>query len=294
MSASHDITYFARGWAASQKDGRIGLTQPDRRYHFLTTGRTGTGKSTMLAHMIVQDLAAGRGLALLDPHGDLAEAVLPFVPKERQQDLVYLNPADLDYPIGLNVLQDGWAGTAPRHLVGDNLMTIFHKMFADSWGNRMAHLLHNTLLTLLENPGSTLLGITRLLTDNRFRATMVKRVSDPLVRNYWEREFVGFSERLRAEVVSPVLNKVGAFLTNQALRNILGLYPTKVRNRPYDFHIFLHKKGCIIYGISFLIMQQIFATKSFTRIRHGVSCRKYFNLCNREKIYATNEDSEHF
>lgn len=215
---TQDKTYFAQGWVDTSK--KIGIAQADRRFHFLATGRTGTGKSSMLLNMLVQDIQAGRGVGLIDPHGDLAEAVLPFIPKTRRKHLVYINPTDLDYPVALNLL--GQVSEDERHLVAENLLAIFQKIWHDSWGPRMAYLLRNTLLALLENPGSTLLAIAKLLTDEKYRQRMVRNISDPFVRHYWEREFAAFPERLRAEVISPVQNKIGAYLSNRPLRNILG------------------------------------------------------------------------
>ncbi len=217
MSAQ-ELTYFAQGWVDSSQ--KIGISQADRRFHLLATGRTGTGKSSLLLNMLLQDIRAGRGVGLIDPHGDLAEAVLPFIPKNRRKHLVYINPTDLDYPVALNLL--GQVGDDGRHLVAENLLAIFKKIWQDSWGPRMAYLLRNILLVLLENPGSTLLAIPKLLTDEKYRERLVRNISDPFVRHYWEREFAAFPERLRAEVISPVQNKVGTFLTNRPLRNILG------------------------------------------------------------------------
>jgi hypothetical protein len=219
MPQNSDVTYFAHGQVGYQEQ-IIGIAPADRRFHFYAIGRTGTGKSTLLFAKIVQDLRAGRGLALIDPHGDLAEAVLPYIPPKRKHALVYLNPADLDFPLGLNMLQQR-KGTE-RHLLADHLMTIFHKIWADSWGPRMSYLLHNSLLALLENPGSTLLSVARLLSDDKFRRRITRHISDPVVRHYWEKEFASIPPRLLPEVVSPVQNKIGAYLSNRPLRNILG------------------------------------------------------------------------
>ncbi len=226
MSANPKPTYFARGYVGYAEQ-TIGIAQPDRRYHFYAIGRTGTGKSTLLFSKIIQDLSAGRGLALIDPHGDLAEAVLPYIPRKQRHRLVYLNPADLDYPIGLNLLERRQG--SERHLLADNLMTIFRKIWADSWGPRMSYLLHNALLALLETPGATLLSMTRLLSDERFRKSIVRKVSDPVVRHYWDKEFAAFPARLLPEVVSPIQNKIGAYLSNRPLRNILGQSKSSIR-----------------------------------------------------------------
>ena len=242
MSLNGRLTYFAHR-PASYGDGHIGIAQADRRFHFYAVGRTGTGKSTLLFSKIVQDLAAGHGLALIDPHGDLAEQVLAFVPKRRQKDLVYLNLADDDYPIGLNILENGQV--SERHLVADNVLSIFRKSWADFWGPRMSYLLHNCLLALLENPGSTLLGISKLLVDERFRSQIVKRVSDPVVRHYWEKEFAEYPARLLPEIISPVQNKIGAYLTNRPLRNVLGQSKSSIK-----FDQLINQGGILIANLS--------------------------------------------
>jgi len=239
--SEHDTTYFANA-SGDPESSNIGIARSDRRYHMYCIGRTGTGKSTMLANMIIQDLTAGRGVALIDPHGDLAQQVLAFVPATRKNHLVYFNPADIDYPIGLNILERVEASERP--LVAANLMSVFKKSWSDSWGPRMSYLLHNALLALLENSGSTLLGMVRLLADERFRSTIVGNVEDPVVRHYWEKEFASFPKRLLPEVVSPVQNKIGAYLTHRALRNILG------QNRSLNFGHLMNANGILIANLS--------------------------------------------
>lgn len=233
--------FFA--YAYPDKKKKIGISQGDRRFHQYFLGRTGTGKSTALFSMIIQDTMADRGLCLIDPHGDLAESVLAFVPKKRQKDLVYLNPSDLDYPVGLNVLEN--VDESERHLVASGLMSIFRKSWADSWGPRMAYLLHNSLLLLLEKPGSTLLSLARLLGDKKFRDRMVRDISDPVVNHYWTKEFSAFPDKLLAEVVSPVQNKIGAYLTNRALRNILGQKRSTI-----DLEKIVNGNGILIANLS--------------------------------------------
>ena len=220
MNPNNCVTYFARGLVGYQETD-IGIAQSDRRYHFLAIGRTGTGKSTLLLSKIIQDMRAGRGLALIDPHGDLAEAALSFVPRERQKHLVYINPTDLDYPVGLNILEK--AETTESHLVAANVISIFKNLWSDSWGPRLEYVLNNTLLALLEHPASNLLWVSKLLNDENFRKRIVNKVNDPVVRDYWEREFTGYSDRFRAEVISPIQNKIGAYLTWQS-QNQTGSY----------------------------------------------------------------------
>jgi hypothetical protein len=224
MPTNSQLTYFAQ--FPTDNNRPIGITLPDRRFHFYAIGRTGTGKSTLLFSKIVQDLRAGRGVGVIDPHGDLAESLLPFIPGHRQNDLVYINPADLNYPVGLNLLEP--VEESERHLVAANLLSIFHKLWSDSWGPRLEHLLRNAFLVLLDYPESTLLHLVRLLNDEPFRNRVVKRCRDPLVRNYWQQEFAAYPPRLLPEIISPAQNKVGAYLSNRPLRNMLSQSRTRV------------------------------------------------------------------
>jgi hypothetical protein len=183
-------------------------------------GKTGTGKSTLLLNMAAHDIEMGYGLALIDPHGDLAEEILVSIPERRIKDVIYLNPADLDYPLAFNPLEN----VAPdgRYLVASGMISVLKKVWAEFWGPRLEHILRHALLTLLENPGSTLLDLPRLLTDERIRFAMLRRVTHPQVREFWLSEFAKYSAWLRSEAISPILNKIGQFLTSIPLRNIVG------------------------------------------------------------------------
>ena len=196
------------------------LDPEERRRHLYIVGQTGTGKSTLLLNLIRQDLAAGAGLALLDPHGDLAEAVLLHVPRSRANDLVYINPADLDRPIGFNPL-----ALVPEDLkpiVADGVVSAFRHVWPDSWGPRLDYILTNAVRALLDVPGGTLLMLPRLLVDTAFRAELIDRhVSDPVVRSFWVNEYEGYAASFRAEAISPIQNKIGKALMVPSLRNML-------------------------------------------------------------------------
>jgi energy-coupling factor transporter ATP-binding protein EcfA2 len=205
---------YTSGMAAS-------LTHVDRRRHVYVVGKTGTGKSTLLKSMMLADLAAGRGFALLDPHGDLAQGIGDAVPPWRN-DVVYLDPSDLPFPIGFNPLAGVGEDARPR--VAANIV----ETFAHIWGTslattpRLVYILTNALRLLLDAPGSTLLGLPKLLVDERYRASLVKQCRDPLVTAFWTQEFAAYSERFLVEAVSPIQNKVGTLLSPPAIRNILG------------------------------------------------------------------------
>jgi len=183
-------------------------------------GKTGTGKSTLIENMVISDIKAGNGLALIDPHGDLAEDVLRFVPKRRIDDVIYFNPADMEYPVAFNPLER--VHPDYHHLVTSGLISVFKKVWSEFWGPRLEHILRHSILTLLEYPDSTLLDIPRLLTNKDFRQQVLKHVSHQQVREFWFFEFDKYSAWLRSEAISPILNKVGQFLTSTPLRNIVG------------------------------------------------------------------------
>ncbi|HWB48632.1 MAG TPA: DUF87 domain-containing protein [Stellaceae bacterium] len=202
----------------------FGLSVADRRRHLYVIGKTGSGKSTLLRNLIVQDIEAGRGLMLLDPHGDLADELLDYIPSRRIEEVVYLAPADLAYPIGFNVLQH--APPDDRPLIAANVVATFKHIWRDSWGPRLEYVLYNTIGALLDFPpsrgGVSLLGVPRMFTDADYRARVVKEIQDQRVRAFWTEEFAGYSSQFATEVVSPVQNKIGALLAAPAIRNMLG------------------------------------------------------------------------
>ena len=205
---------------AHHSGGIVTLTAGERRRHVYIVGQTGTGKSTLLLNLIRQDLAAGEGLALLDPHGDLAQAALAFVPRWRTNDLVYLNPADRERPIGFNPLAHVTEDLKP--VVADGVVSAFRHVWPDSWGPRLDYILTNSVRALLDVPGATLLMLPRLLIDEGFRTVLVtNHVRDPVVRTFWLNEYAGYGAGFRAEAIAPIQNKVGKALMVPSLRNML-------------------------------------------------------------------------
>lgn len=213
------ITPFAvTNWRDVRKV--FGIKEKNRRGHMYLIGQTGTGKSTLILNMVVSDIRDGNGVALIDPHGDLAEAVLDYVPRRRIKDIIYVNPQDLDFPVAFNPL--GRVPPDARHLAASGLLAVFKKLWPEFWGPRLEHILRHTLLTLLERPSSTLLDVPRLLTQPEFRAKVLAQVTNAQVRAFWTFEFEKYSAYLRSEAVAPILNKVGQFLVSVPVRNIVG------------------------------------------------------------------------
>jgi Helicase HerA, central domain len=196
------------------------LDPEERRRHLYIVGQTGTGKSTLLLNLIAQDIAAGEGLALLDPHGDLAEAVLMHIPRDRTNRFVYLNPADAERPIGFNPLSDVPEDLKP--IVADGVVSAFRHVWPESWGPRLDYILTNAVRALLDVPGGTLLMLPRLLIDEGFRMRLIEwHVRDPMVRSFWLNEYAGYGDHFRAEAISPIQNKIGKALIEPRLRNML-------------------------------------------------------------------------
>ncbi|EKD56646.1 MAG: hypothetical protein ACD_58C00131G0021 [uncultured bacterium] len=199
---------------------RFGIKIRDRRLHMYAVGKTGTGKSTMLENMIIDDIVKGKGVAVVDPHGDLINHVLNFIPNSRVNDVVYFNPADRDWPVGFNVLEN--VDPDLKNIVASGVVGIFKKIFGESWGPRLEYILRNTILALLDNPDSTMLGIMKILTDKDYRKKIIEHVKDPVIRDFFLNEYEKYDPKFRTEAIAPIQNKVGQFLSSSTIRNIVG------------------------------------------------------------------------
>lgn len=191
----------------------------DRRRHMYVLGKTWMGKSVLLENMIIDDIRKGRWVAVIDPHGDLAEAVIWFIPKSRTNQTIIFDPSDTDWPIAFNMLDD--VSPELRPLVASGLVWIFKKIFWDSWGPRLEHILRNTVLALIEYPNSTLISIPLMLTSDTFRNKVVNKITDPVVKKFWTWEFAKMAPNQKVEAAGPILNKVWQFLSSTILRNVL-------------------------------------------------------------------------
>lgn len=213
-----NINFFAR----TEFKNRIttfGIKKDDRSKHFYIIGKTGTGKSTLIANMAINDMRNGEGLAVIDPHGDLSEILLDYIPSFRINDVAYLDPSDTEYPFRLNPLEV--TNDAYRELVVSGIVSIFYKLYHYSWGPRLEYILRNTLLTLVQVHESTLLDVPNLLADSEYRKKIVSRLEDPVLKKFWLNEYEKMGERLQSEAISPILNKVGQFISARTIRNII-------------------------------------------------------------------------
>ncbi len=209
------------------KDTIFGIKDIDRRRHVWAIGKTGTGKSTLIANMAIDDLKKDRGIAVIDPHGDLCETILDYIPKHRINDVIYFNPADKDYPIVINPLEV--TNKEEAELVVSGLMSIFTKIWANVWSARMEYILRNAMLTLTQVENSTLNDVITLLTNRQFRAKIVINIPDPALKRYWVEEYDKMPDKLREEAISAILNKVGQFVTSPMIRSIISVPKSSIK-----------------------------------------------------------------
>ena len=218
-NSEKDAVYFGKT-NFRNAERLFGIKRTDRRQHMYVVGKTGTGKTTLMHNLMVQDIANGEGVCVIDPHGEFVEGLLQRIPEHRKDDVVYFNPADQDSSVGFNVLE--LPDSRYKHLVASGLMGIFTKIWAGTWSARMEYILNNCILALLDTPGTTLLGITRLLVDKEYRGKIIGNVKDPVVRAFWTHEYEEWRDQFRNEAIAPIQNKVGQFLSTALIRNIVG------------------------------------------------------------------------
>lgn len=218
-TSSEELSLFATT-TFRQGNIKFGIKRADRMRHLYIIGKSGVGKSFLLNLLTLSDIYHNQGFAVVDPHGDYAQDILKFIPEHRLNDVVYFNPADADYPVAFNPMEVHDENR--RNNVASEIVGVLKKMFGDSWGPRLEHILRYTLLALLETPDSTLLGITRMLTDKKYRNEIIGNITDPVVKAFWVNEFASWNDKFASEAVAPVLNKVGAFTANPLIRNVIG------------------------------------------------------------------------
>jgi hypothetical protein len=216
------INFFAR---TEYKNAlkTFGIKREDRRKHTYIIGKTGTGKTTLIANMAINDIRNGEGLAVIDPHGDLCNIILDYVPKKRINDIAYLDPSDTNFPFHLNPLELPEGATkAQGELVASGIVSIFYKLYHYSWGPRMEYILRNALMTLTNVPNATLIEVPRILSEKSYRQKVLEKLDDPVLQTFWHDEYEQMSEKLRTEAIAPIQNKIGQFVTSPMIRNIIG------------------------------------------------------------------------
>lgn len=222
------ITFFAKTNFRNQ-NVKFGIKSSDRQRHVYVIGKTGMGKTTLLENMVMQDIASGAGLAYIDPHGDTAEKLIKAIPANRINDVVYFNPADTEFPIAFNILES--VSEDKKHLVASGMMGVFKKIWPDVWSARMEYILSNALLALLDYPGSTMMGVNRMMSDKKYRQRVYEKIKDPVVKGFWLEEFETWEDRFRKEAVAAIQNKVGQFLSSFLIRNIVGQTKSTINMR---------------------------------------------------------------
>ncbi len=221
----------------------FGIKRADRRRHLYSVGKSGSGKSKLLELLIENDILNGKGVGVLDPHGDLVDNILKVIPEERMKDVVIFDPSDLDFPISFNPLAQVPPELKIRVTIG--FIEIFKKLFGANWTPRLEHVLRYTTLALLDTPGTTILSILKMLTDKNYRQTIVRNIQDNVVKNFWVNEFAGWSEKFDNEAITPLLNKVGQFVSTNMIRNIVGQPENKI-----DFREIMDNKKIFLMKVS--------------------------------------------
>ncbi len=245
MSESHKekVTYIGKV-DFRNKQITFGIKEKDRTRHTYIIGKTGMGKSTLLENLAVQDIMNGEGLCVIDPHGSMAEKLLDFIPESRIKDVIYFAPFDSEHPMGLNVLEK--VETSKRHLVANGLMAAFKKVFGEErFSDRIQYILNNIILALLENEGQSLLGVNRMLNDKEYRKFIVSNVKDPSVKSFWEEEFAKAGDKYQQEAAPGIQNKIGQFISNPLIRNIIGQQKTS-----FDLRDIMDNKKILIVNLS--------------------------------------------
>ncbi len=241
-----DVSFFGRTnyeAALEEKKFVFGIKRPDRRRHIYTVGKSGVGKTKLLELLIRQDISYGHGLCLIDPHGDVVSAVLDYVPEERVEDVVWIDPSDTNFPVSFNPL----AGILPelKHQATQGLIEVMEKQFGANWTPRLEHVFRFTCLALLDYPRATMRGMISMLTDRNYRQKVVEYIEDDMVKRFWAIEFADWSEKFDTDAIIPLVNKLGQFISNPLLRNIFAQKDNRV-----DIQDIMNSKKILLVNLS--------------------------------------------
>jgi len=254
-------------------------------------GKTGMGKSNLLENMAIQDIQMGQGIAFIDPHGEAAEKLLDYVPSSRVNDVIYFNPSDVNYPMAFNVMEI--TNPEQRNLIASGLMAVFKKIWPDVWSARMEYILSNTILALLEFPNSTLLAINRMFSDAEFRNKVVANVSDPVIKSFWVNEYAGYDQKYAAEATAAIQNKIGQFIANPLMRNILGQVKSSI-----DIRQVMDEKKILIVNISKGMVgedsSRLFGAMLITKLQLAAMSRQNVAETERADFYCYVDEFQNF
>ncbi|MDP3948510.1 MAG: type IV secretion system DNA-binding domain-containing protein [bacterium] len=268
--------------ALEEKKFIFGIKRVDRRRHLYIIGKTGVGKSKMLELMVRQDIAYGYGTCLIDPHGDVIESLIDFIPEERIEDIVIIDPSDSKYPVSFNPL----ANVDPdfKHQLAQDLIEVMEKQFGANWTPRLEHVFRFSVLALLDYPHATMRGMISLLTDRNYRQKVIEYIEDDMVRRFWAIEFADWSEKFDTDAIIPLVNKLGQFLSNPLLRNIFGQKGNKI-----DIETLMNEKKVILINLSKGRLGEenssFFGSMFLTKIKQAGMQRVRIKPENREDFY---------
>ena len=285
-----DISFFGQTNFRGQSIP-FGIKRSDRRRHLYCLGKSGSGKSKMLELLIQNDILAGRGVGVLDPHGDLVDNILKFIPKNRIKDVVIFDPADLQFPASFNPLEKVPEELKMRVTIG--FIEIFKKLFGTNWSSRLEHVLRYTTLALLDSEGTTVLSILKMLSDKNYRQTIVANIQDNVVKNFWINEFAGWSEKFDSEAITPLLNKVGQFVSTNMIRNIVG----QPENR-FNFRSIMDSQKILLMKVSKGILGEenasLLGAMAVTKIYQSAMSRADIPEDQRKDFYFYVDEFQNF
>lgn len=241
-----DVVFIGRtNYVASLEEKKFvfGIKRMDRRRHMYIIGKSGVGKSKLQELMIRQDIAYGHGLCVIDPHGELIDDILDFIPKERINDVCIIDPGDVDFPSSFNPL----AKVDPnfKHQLTQGLIEVLKKQFGANWTPRLEHVFRFTVLALLDYPYATMRGMISMLTDRNYRQKVVEYIEDDMVKRFWAIEFADWSEKFDTDAIIPLVNKLGQFLSDPMLRNIFGQKDNKI-----DIEKLMNERKILLINLS--------------------------------------------
>jgi hypothetical protein len=270
---------------------QFGIKREDRRRHLYVVGKSGTGKSKMLELLIQSDIKAGHGIGVLDPHGDLVDNILRMIPENRKKDVIVFDPSDTEYPIAFNPLEKVDEKFKMQITIG--FIDIFKKLFGNNWSDRLEHVLRYTTLALLDSPNTSVLSILKMLTDKNYRQTIVSRIQDSVVKNFWVNEFAGWSEKFDAEAITPLLNKVGQLVSTNMVRNIIGQ-----STNSFDLRDIMDNKKILLMKVSKGLLgeenAQLIGSMIITKIYQAAMARADIRQEKREDFYFYVDEFQNF